>query len=62
MVIMNDSQLQLFFNTVKVSTVIDTDYMMGQVALFARVGEDSQDVTVSFSRVEVDKLQENLPD
>ncbi len=62
MVIMNDSQLQLFFNTVKVSTVIDIDYMMGQVALFARLGEDSQDVTVSFSRVEVDKLQENLPD
>src|SRR6266581_2983246 len=62
MVIMNDSQLQLFFNTVKVSTVIDTDDMTGQVALFARVGEDSQDVTVSFSRVEVDKLQENLPD
>ena len=62
MVIMNDSQLQLFFNTTKVSTVIDTDYMTGQVALFARVGEDSQDVTVSFSRVEVDKLQENLPD
>ncbi len=58
MVIMNDSQLQLFLNTVKVSTVIDTDYMTGQVALFAHAGEDSQDVTVSFSRVEIDKLQE----
>jgi len=61
MVIMNDSQLQLFFNTTKVSTVIDTDYMAGQVALFAHAGEDSQGVAVSFSRVEIDKLQENLP-
>src|SRR6266480_6110763 len=43
MVIMNDSQLQLFLNSVKVSTVIDTDYMTGQVALFAHAGEDSQD-------------------
>src|SRR6266702_69274 len=61
MVIMNDSQLQLFFNTTRVSTVIDTDYMAGQVALFAHAGEDSQGVAVSFSRVEIDKLQENLP-
>ncbi len=60
-VIMNGSQLQLFLNNVKVSTVIDTDYMTGQVALFAHAGEDSQGVTVSFSRVEIDKLQENLP-
>ncbi len=60
MVIMNDSQLQLFFNTTKVSTVIDTDYMTGQVALFAHAGEDSQGVAVSFSRVEIDKLQGTL--
>src|SRR6266702_7804131 len=60
MVIMNDSQLQLFLNTVKVSTVIDSDYVTGQVALFALAGEDSQGVTVSFSRVEIDKLQGTL--
>ena len=60
-VILNGSQLQLFLNNVKVGTVIDSDYMVGQVALFAHAGEDSQDVTVSFSRVEIDKLQENLP-
>jgi len=56
----NGSQLQLFINNVRVSTVIDTDYMSGQVALFARAGEDSQDVTVSFIKVEVDKLQGTL--
>jgi 3-keto-disaccharide hydrolase len=54
------SQLQLFINNVKASTVTDGDYMTGQVALFAHVGEDSQGVTVSFSRVEVDLLQGTL--
>src|SRR5437867_8428443 len=44
-VILNGSQLQLFLNNVKVGTVIDSDYMVGQVALFAHAGEDSQDVT-----------------
>jgi hypothetical protein len=61
MVILNGSQLQLFLNNVKVSTVIDSDYITGQVALFARAGKDSHDVTVSFSRVEVDKLLSEFP-
>jgi 3-keto-disaccharide hydrolase len=54
-VVMNGSQLQLFLNNVKVSTVVDSDYTTGQVALFVRAGEGSSGVTVSFSRVEVDK-------
>ena len=54
---MNGSQLQLFINNMKVSVVTDSDYIAGQVALFAHLGEDSQDVTASFSRVEIDKLQ-----
>jgi hypothetical protein len=53
----NGSKLQLFINNVKTSVMTVSDYMTGQVALFAHLGEDSQDVTVSFSRVEIDKLQ-----
>jgi hypothetical protein len=52
---LNGSQLQLLLNNVKVSTVNDSDYATGQVALFARAGGDSSGVTVTFSRVEVDK-------
>ena len=54
-VIANGSQLQLLLNNVKVSTVNDSDYATGQVALFARAGVDSSGVTVSCSKVEVDK-------
>ena len=59
-VVMDGSQLQLFHNQVKVSTVNDSDYTIGQVALFVRAGENSSGVSVSFSRVEVDKLQEGI--
>jgi hypothetical protein len=52
--VMAGAQLVLFINNVEVSSIIDSDYTTGQVALFARVGE-SNGVTVSFSRVEVDK-------
>jgi len=60
-VVMNGSQLQLFYNQVKVSTVYDSAYAIGQVALFARAGENSSGVSVSVTRVEIDKLQEVLP-
>ena len=56
----NGSQLQFFINNVMVSDVNDNDYMAGQVALFAHLGENSQDVAVSYSRVEIDKLQGTL--
>lgn len=54
---MNGSQLQLFINNVKVGVVTDSDYISGQVALFAHLEGASQEVTVSFSKVEVDKLK-----
>jgi hypothetical protein len=53
---MNGSQLQLLINNVKVIVTSDNDYVAGQVALFAHLGENSQDVAVSFNRVEIDKL------
>jgi 3-keto-disaccharide hydrolase len=51
-------QLVLFINNVEVSSVIDSDYTTGQVALFAHASEETNGVTVSFSRVEVDKTPE----
>jgi hypothetical protein len=61
-VTMIGSQLQLFINNVKVGDVIDNDYIDGQVALFTHLGEDSQDVAVSFSKVEIDKISGTLED
>ncbi len=60
MLTMNGSQLQLVMNNVIVSTMIDSDYSAGQVALFAHLGSDAQDVAVSFSKVEIDKLDGSL--
>lgn len=52
---MTGPQLVLFINNVEVSSVIDSDYSTGQIALFAHAGEESKDVTASFGRVEVDQ-------
>ena len=54
---MNGSQLQLFINNAYVGSVTDSDYPTGQVALFTHLAENSQIVTASFSKVEIDKLQ-----
>jgi hypothetical protein len=54
---MNGSQLQLFINNVKVSVVTDSDYMSGQVALFAHLDGGSREVAVSCNKVEIDKLK-----
>lgn len=51
-------QLALFINNVEVSSIIDGDYSTGQIALFARAGQESRGVAVSFSRVEVDQPPE----
>jgi hypothetical protein len=51
-------QLILFINNTMVSSITDNDYTTGQVALFARAGEESKGVTVSFSKVEVDQSLE----
>jgi hypothetical protein len=57
MLIMDGSQLQLVINSVVVTDMTDSDYMAGQVALFAHLGSDAQDVAVSFSKIEIDKLE-----
>jgi Domain of Unknown Function (DUF1080) len=56
--VMSGSQLVLFMNGVEVSSITDSDYTTGQVALFAHAGEDSNGIAVMFSRVEVDKPPE----
>jgi hypothetical protein len=53
---MNGPKIQLFINNVNVCVVTDSDYITGQVALFAHLGNSSQEVAVSFSKVEIDKL------
>lgn len=56
--VMSGSQLILFINSVEVSSIIDSDYATGQVALFVYAGENSKGVSVLVSRVEVDKPPE----
>src|SRR5216683_7808934 len=53
-VIMKGSQLVLYINNAEVSSITDSDYTTGQIALFAHTGLTSDGDTVSFSRVEVD--------
>lgn len=53
-VIMVSTHLLLFINNTEISSISDSDYTTGQIALFARAGETSNGVSVSFSRVEVD--------
>jgi hypothetical protein len=57
---MDGSQLELFINNVKATVVTDSDYMAGQVALFAHLGGKSKDVTVSFSKIEIDKFENSF--
>lgn len=60
-VIMKGSQLMLYINDTVVSSITDSDYTTGQIALFAHTGETSNGVTVSFSKVEVDHPPDQLP-
>jgi hypothetical protein len=53
--VMSGSQLMLLINSIEVSSISDSDYSTGQVALFVHTGERSNGVSVSVSRVEVDK-------
>jgi hypothetical protein len=55
---MAGSQIVLFINNTRVSLLTDSDYTSGQVALFAHADEESNGVTVSFSKVEVDQSTE----
>ncbi len=60
-VIMKGPALVLLINGTVVSSITDSDYTSGQIALFARHGATSDGVTVAFSRVEVDYAPEQLP-
>ncbi|HZU70769.1 MAG TPA: DUF1080 domain-containing protein [Ktedonobacteraceae bacterium] len=55
------STLVLFINGANVSTVTDTDYATGQIALFVHTSPTSDGVTASFTRVEVDPAPDQLP-
>lgn len=60
-VIMKGPALVLLINGTVVSNLSDSDYTSGQIALFARHGVTSDEVTVAISRVEVDYAPELLP-
>ncbi len=60
-VLMVDAQLLLFINNTEVTSINDGDYTTGRIALFARAGESSNGVSVSFSRVEVDHPPDQMP-
>jgi Domain of Unknown Function (DUF1080) len=53
--VMSGSQLILFINSVEVSSITDSDYATGQVAIFVHAGENSKGASILVSRVEVDK-------
>ncbi len=60
-VIMLNSTIAILFNNVLAAIVTDTSYTDGQMALFVRHGDSSAEgVTVSFTRVEVDRLSSPL--
>ena len=56
--VMSGSQLMLLINGIEISSISDSDYSTGQIALFVHAGENSKEVSVSVSRVEVDKPPE----
>ncbi len=60
-VVMNEAEMTLFVNDVKVGSMIDTDYPTGLIALFAHNGGNSKGVTVSFFRIELDQLPSITP-
>jgi len=55
-VILLGSTLVVELNNIVVSQITDTSYASGQIALFAHDGGDNSGVTVSFTRVEIDRL------
>ncbi|HVU70382.1 MAG TPA: hypothetical protein VHD63_24855, partial [Ktedonobacteraceae bacterium] len=55
-VLMIDQQIIVEINNIVVLTATDAAYTNGQVALFARHGATSKGVTVSITRVEIDRL------
>ena len=62
MVTMQSSTLQLLVNGKDITTISDTDYTKGQVALFVTNGTTSPGVTAIFSTIEITALSDQLPD
>ncbi|GAC1565918.1 MAG: hypothetical protein NVS3B14_05340 [Ktedonobacteraceae bacterium] len=60
-VIMKGTQIVVLINQEVVSSVTDSDYAKGQIALFARHGSTSNGVVVSFSLVEIEDAPVQLP-
>jgi hypothetical protein len=59
-VILLGDSLTVLLNHFALTTITDLSYTSGQVALFARHGNSSGGVTVSYSRVEIDRLASPL--
>jgi hypothetical protein len=57
---MSGPQMRLYINNVRISSITDTDYTSGQVALFAQMNGNSPKVSVLFSKVEVDNISGTL--
>jgi hypothetical protein len=57
---MNGPQMRLYINNMKISSITDSDYTSGQVALFAQMNGNSPKVSALFSKVEVDNISGTL--
>jgi Domain of Unknown Function (DUF1080) len=55
-IILKGPTIVLMINNNKVSSLTDSDYSSGQIALFARVSSASSGVAATFSKVEVDPV------
>jgi hypothetical protein len=60
-IIMINDTITVLINNLAVTTVSDSSYTNGQIALFAHHGKSSSGITVSFSLVEIDHLASLFP-
>lgn len=60
-IILKGPTIVLMINNNKVTTLTDTEYSSGQIALFTRVSSTSSGVTATFSKVEVDPVPDQWP-
>lgn len=59
--IMDGAQMVVLINREVVSSITDSDYSSGQIALFARHGSTSDGVVVAFSKIEIEDAPVQLP-
>ena len=60
-VILKGPTITLMINNNRVTTLTDTDYSNGQIALFTRASSTSSGVAATFSKVEVDPVPDQWP-